>query len=50
MSRVGLGRIRRVSSITGRAGSNQEGFKYHGSGRLALTRPDPTRPDRTREK
>ena len=40
-SQVGSGDVR---NLTGRVGSNQEGFEYHGSGRVTLTRTDPTRP------
>ena len=43
-----LGRVRSVPkvvlTITDRNGSGQEIFKYHGSGRITLTRPDSTRP------
>lgn len=33
-------------NLTGRVGSNQEGFKYHGSGQVGSGNPDPTRPTR----
>ena len=53
--RVGLGRVVvvsgrcRVGSGRGRVGSSQEFSNSHGSVRANLTRPDPTRPDLTRE-
>ena len=39
-SRFGSGGVR---DLMGRAGSIQEGFKYHGSGRATLNQPEPTR-------
>ena len=39
--RVASGRVRRCSNLTGRIGLGQEPFKYHGSGRIILTRSDP---------
>ena len=38
---VGLGRVGAGGFQISRVGSGQEVFKYHGSGRVTLIRPDP---------